>query len=149
MDGYEATRRIRAKLNGEKTAIIGLTASAFEEDRIKVLESGCDDFVRKPFTESDIFTTLKKYLNVRFCYETIKPSISQAESTECLKLTKNLLLELPKEMRLELRNAVDFVDYEETISIIEKLPAQYKSISNALRDLIETYQFEELQKILN
>ena len=42
----------------EETVIIALTASAFEEDRIKILEHGCDDFVRKPFKENDIFVMM-------------------------------------------------------------------------------------------
>ena len=32
---------------GNETKILALTASAFEEDRRKVLAAGCDDFVRK------------------------------------------------------------------------------------------------------
>ena len=42
----------------EETVIIALTASAFEEDRIKVMEHGCDDLVRKPFKENDIFVMM-------------------------------------------------------------------------------------------
>jgi chemotaxis family two-component system sensor kinase Cph1 len=148
MDGYEATRLIRETLNGETTAIIALTASAFVEDRSKMLEGGCDDFVRKPFKENEIFTMLAKYLNVQFSYETLNPSISKAEGVEHLNLTKDLLLELPKGVRLELKNAMDFVDYEETINIIEKIPAQHKATAEALRHLIEKYRFEELQELL-
>jgi CheY-like chemotaxis protein len=50
-DGIEATRRIRAAeaaSSGLRTPIIGLTASAFEEDRGACLQAGMDDFLVKP-----------------------------------------------------------------------------------------------------
>ena len=49
MDGYEATQRIKAQEKGRETAVIALTASAFEEDRKRILALGCDGFVPKPF----------------------------------------------------------------------------------------------------
>ena len=60
MDGMEATRRIRELEpieddSSKHIPIIALTASVFEEDKDKVLRAGCDDFVRKPFHEEEIF----------------------------------------------------------------------------------------------
>ena len=46
MDGYEATRRIKATPKGQDTVIVALTASAFEEQRSAVMSAGCDGFVR-------------------------------------------------------------------------------------------------------
>ncbi|MVA98045.1 response regulator [Nitratireductor sp. CAU 1489] len=48
MDGWEATRRIKADPRTEAIPIIALTASAFESDRVKSLEAGCCDFDTKP-----------------------------------------------------------------------------------------------------
>ena len=49
MDGREATQKIKATPLGEKTPIIAVTASAFEENRIEIIGIGADGFVRKPF----------------------------------------------------------------------------------------------------
>ena len=68
MDGYEATRRIKATTKGQATVIVALTASAFEEDRETILSAGCDDVVRKPFRKEEIFDMLAKHLGVRFVY---------------------------------------------------------------------------------
>ena len=73
MDGREATRRIKATDRGQDTIIVALTASAFEEDRAEVLAVGCDDFIRKPFTELEIIEVLRRHLGVRFGYEEIEP----------------------------------------------------------------------------
>ncbi|MBV9266120.1 MAG: response regulator, partial [Acidobacteriaceae bacterium] len=55
MDGYEATRRIR-HLAGPSASvpIIALTASAFKEDRVRAEEAGMDDFIAKPFHDTEL-----------------------------------------------------------------------------------------------
>ena len=62
MDGYEATRRIKAAPGGKDTVIIALTASAFEEDREKILAAGCDDYITKPIDLSELKDKLVQYL---------------------------------------------------------------------------------------
>ncbi len=48
MDGWEATRQIKADDDIAQIPIIALTAHALESDRTKALETGCDDFETKP-----------------------------------------------------------------------------------------------------
>ena len=71
MDGYEATKIIKAYSQGNKTIIIALTATAFEEERGKILAVGCNDLVRKPFKESEIFDKMAEQLDITYLYETV------------------------------------------------------------------------------
>src|SRR5260370_42213650 len=68
VDGYEATRRIQAEPEGKSTPIIAVTASGFEDQHAVALEAGCDGYLRKPFSEEDLFEMLQKHLGVRFRY---------------------------------------------------------------------------------
>jgi signal transduction histidine kinase/ActR/RegA family two-component response regulator len=62
MDGYEATRRIRASEDGRpaegRVAIIAVTANARPEDRARCLDAGMDRFVSKPFAAEQLLREL-------------------------------------------------------------------------------------------
>ena len=64
MDGYEATRRIRASdiSNSKTVPIIAMTANVFREDVEKCLEAGMNGHIGKPINIDEVMKELRKYL---------------------------------------------------------------------------------------
>ena len=61
LDGFAATRRIRAAEDGRRVPIIAMTASAFEGEREKCLAAGMDDFLTKPVDSSRLASVLRAH----------------------------------------------------------------------------------------
>ena len=62
MDGYQATREIRAAARFQELPIIALTAKAMPGDREKTIEAGCNDFVPKPVESERLLGTIRAWL---------------------------------------------------------------------------------------
>ena len=62
MDGYEATRRIKADPQLRAIPIIAVTSYALSGDEEKARAAGCDDFVPKPYSPRQLLAKIRKYL---------------------------------------------------------------------------------------
>jgi two-component system, cell cycle response regulator DivK len=62
MDGYEATRRIKADPALRAIPIIAVTSYALSGDEEKARAAGCDDFVPKPFSPRQLLAKIRKWL---------------------------------------------------------------------------------------
>ena len=62
IDGWEATRRIKANAALRQIPIIALTAHAMTGDEAKAREAGCDDYLSKPIDEDLLFEKLRHFL---------------------------------------------------------------------------------------
>ena len=60
MDGLEATMEIRK--TDSKVPIIALTANAFDSDKQKALEAGCNNYMAKPIVAAELLQLMIKYL---------------------------------------------------------------------------------------
>jgi CheY-like chemotaxis protein len=62
MDGWEATRRLKADSNLAKIPVIVLSAHAMRGDEERARASGCDDFLTKPIDETLLYEKLARHL---------------------------------------------------------------------------------------
>ena len=62
LDGWEATRQIKANPATRGTPVIALTAHAMRGDEERALAAGCDDYLTKPIDEDLLFVKLHKLL---------------------------------------------------------------------------------------
>ena len=162
IDGYEATKMIRKlekqrdncfrtmqsirklEQENEKTTIIAITATAFEEDRAIAMSKGCDGFLRKPFQEEDIFKLLTRHLGVRFVYEE-KPKKETIEINTLKSKVKNTLSD---KLRKELAQATSNYDIVEMNRIIDIIQEHDKSIGDSLKKLANNFAYDDILRLL-
>lgn len=62
IDGYEVTRRLKARVDFKDTPIIAFTAHAMRGDQEKALQAGCNGYISKPINVRDFPDQIKIYL---------------------------------------------------------------------------------------
>ncbi len=71
MDGYEVCRRIRATPSTEFLPVVMITASGSEQ-RLAALEAGADDFITKPFDQSELVARVASLARIKRYHDTIR-----------------------------------------------------------------------------
>jgi adenylate cyclase len=71
MDGYEVCRRIREDPKTAFLPVIMITASG-EEQKIRAIEAGADDFVNKPFNQAELLARVRSLVRVKQYHDTIE-----------------------------------------------------------------------------
>ncbi|MEA5496232.1 response regulator [Limnoraphis robusta] len=159
LDGYEATRQIRyleavrrandpaqdSRLseNIENTKIIAITAGILDTEKSIALSVGCDDFLRKPFLERDIFDRIAQHLGVHYiCQESTLACVDRGVCS--LTLTSEDLAQLPVEWLAQFHQAIIEGRSQLMQSLIKQIHSQYPSLADALLYLVERYQYEQL-----
>ncbi len=152
MDGLEATRRIRAlelKAQSKHVQILALTAHAFEEEKERILASGCDDFVRKPFRAAEIFDAMARHLDVRYVYEEGAERKAKGKE-EPLRdaLTPEALAGLPDDLLAELKQATIDLDMDLIQAIIERIRDLNATVADGLAGLAGNFQYDTLLSLI-
>ncbi|PZO36311.1 MAG: hybrid sensor histidine kinase/response regulator [Pseudanabaena frigida] len=148
MDGYEATKFIKAHVKGSATAVIALTANVLEEEKAIVMSAGCDDFVRKPFKEYTIFETIKKHLGVQYIYEDLGLEDTIGDRQEPVLTSVDLAI-MSDEWRSQLCKSALEADSNRVTKLIQEIPNQESHLVKVLEKLNRQYKFDEIVELLS
>jgi PAS domain S-box-containing protein len=153
MDGYSATREIKNRCQDRQTVILALTASAFEEDRQRVLEVGCDDFIRKPLKAERLLHEIAEHLGVRYIYEDKGDSDgTSAEATDASggasenldALDRACWQDLSPDWVRQVYNAACQGSDDAIFVLIDELPPERDRLARTLTHLARNFQFETI-----
>ncbi len=133
------------------TIVIALTASAFEEERQKILSIGCDDFIRKPFTQEVLLEKLSQHLGVKYTNQVEKPNTVVAEQATQIFVSFAELLSHLSQMSPEwlqnIHDAAASCSDELILELIKQISSDNVQVSQVLRDLANNYQFEKIMEL--
>ena len=157
MNGLEATRRIRERETGvdgsdgpEKTIIIALTASVFEDAIEEIMTSGFDDFMRKPFTVAELFECMARHLNIQYIYRISRDTDTLAKTAEgAVELTANDLQGLSTEWLENMRQAVLRGRLRQMLALIEEIRQSHSRLADILTKLVKNFRIEEILVFLS
>lgn len=140
MNGYEATRYIKSQPGGDTTVIIALTASIFEDERAKILNAGCSDFVRKPIAEPVLLDKLAQHLGVSYLYADALPE-SSAPASEAANGLAGLERQ-PRDWLTQLHCAARGAEEDRIWSLLGHLTEQDADLAAALTTLVDDFRFD-------
>ena len=123
-----------------------LTAHALEEERIEILEAGCDDFIRKPYRDTEIFEALAKHLGLRFLYAEEE---APAAATEEGELEKAQLMKIPKDLIESLLEAAVLLDDQRCLKVAGMISDHNHELGKRLRRMVENLKYKEMLTVLD
>ena len=151
-----APRAINPKSKIQNPIIIALTAHAFKENQGRILISGFDDFVSKPFQEKMIWEKMSQYLGVKFIYQSStegsRKRLQQTiycEQEAASKDVSGSLKDMPAEWLMALHEAASHLKRKKVTQLIQDMPPEKSEIAAKLQTLVENYQFDEIVRLLN
>jgi light-regulated signal transduction histidine kinase (bacteriophytochrome)/CheY-like chemotaxis protein len=147
MNGYEATKQIRAMNQGKNIIMIALTASAFEEDKQAILQVGCDDIISKPFEEKMLFEKMAQYLNLRYLYAEIHQQQKQNKlktDHRLIKLSNSDLQVMAPFWIAQVHAAAIVIDDAQLYELFEQIPAEHRQLADVLKNLVYNFHIETI-----
>jgi len=132
MDGYEATRLIRANNSWKQIPVIAITANAMSGDRDKCLACGCSSYLAKPFKSAELIQEIKTQLKTDF----VQRSSLDPFSNQLIADLIPEFIELLAEMLDELQAAIEQRDIK-----------NIQHISHAIKGTAGMYGFVQISEI--
>ncbi|MDZ8050919.1 MAG: ATP-binding protein [Aulosira sp. ZfuVER01] len=130
--------------------IIALTASAFEEERQKILSIGCDDFIRKPFTKEVLLEKVSEHLGVKYISPVETANTAASQQTEIFPSEAELiwhLSQMPPQWLRNIRHAAASCSDDMILELLEQIPPEKSQLLRLFRNLANNYQFEKIMEL--
>jgi signal transduction histidine kinase/DNA-binding NarL/FixJ family response regulator len=141
MDGLEAIRQIRQLPKLKKVIILGISASAFDQNRLECFKAGCDDFVIKPIQTDELLEKFAKHLKIDWIYD-------EEEKPEPTASEKQSLVAPPTEVLQTLSNLISEGDIDaitEQATKLTNLDEKYLGFAEELQRLADEFDLDKLQ----
>jgi PAS domain S-box-containing protein len=149
MDGYEATNKIKASPDIKSTAIVAVTASAFEEDKKRILDEGADDYLSKPFKDAELFEIIGRLTGAEYVYEETGGGEKASEASDDKALMRKSIAALPLDLVGQLRDAVESADLDRLNDLAKHLITDNPTLAQRIQEMAARYEYEALIELFS
>lgn len=159
MDGFEVTRRLRSSPEFSSVVVIATSASAFDFDRQKSSDVGCDAFIPKPVRAEELLEKLCVHLKLEWIYEEVRGNKQEAENqTLDSSLTQNSTLNTEQALvippaeeiaaLLDLAMMGDLRALQDRAAKLNDLDPKYVPFAREILQLAKAFQFKQIRDFL-
>ena len=128
-----------------------MTANTLEDERTTIFDSGCDDFIAKPFQVTDLLTKIEKHLKVRYLYQELEYSEHSFNSLQtkppAVKLTPEKLEVMTSDWLNKINLAAQTADYELLQQLIEEIEPEYEEIASGLDNWLQEFRIDKIAEL--
>ncbi len=150
MDGFKATNEIRKLKDIKQPTIIALTSHAFQKEREKIMSSGLDDLITKPFDENEIFFSISKHFGIEYHYSDESQINSEIQKNRNYnEISYRELLILSTIDIEQVKQACVLCDLKKIDFLINQIKKKNEQLSKKLYNLAVSYQYDKLIDLLD
>ncbi|PIQ97694.1 MAG: hypothetical protein COV67_02810 [Nitrospinae bacterium CG11_big_fil_rev_8_21_14_0_20_56_8] len=148
MNGFEAAKQIRIQFPVNSIKIVGVSASAMEDERNFFLGEGCDFFISKPFRLETVLSCLQKLLGVEFVYEITPEAPVLAPVSDSSPPLRNLPSGL-MERACQAARLHNLTGLKSCLRDLEMEGECGKTLVERLKPLVSRYDMDGILAVLN
>jgi PAS domain S-box-containing protein len=152
LDGHETTRQLRQLPMFQKTAIIMVSASAFNQDRSLSIAVGCNDFIAKPIDPDTLFHTMRSLLNLEWEYDDSNIYDDTDISISNVKIAIGQPMIAPPNFTIErliqLARMGDIIAIQDEVILLQETDSTFSPFANQVLDYAREFQIKRIRGFL-
>jgi signal transduction histidine kinase/DNA-binding response OmpR family regulator len=152
LDGHETTKRLRQLPMFEKTAIVMVSASAFNQDRSLSIAVGCNDFIAKPIDPDTLFYTMRSLLNLDWEYENLNSDDTDISmgNAKIDAIAQPMIVppNLTVERLLQLARMGDIIAIQDEVILLQETDSTFSPFANQVLDYAREFQIKRIREFL-
>ena len=154
LDGHETTKQLRQLSMFAQTAIVMVSASAFNQDRHLSLEVGCNAFIAKPIEPDHLFYTMRSLLNLEWQYEDLnvaEVSLFSPKTNPNYQAIAQPLIPPPQAMLsklMQLARMGDIIAIQDEVTLLQETDPSFNPFATQVLEYARDFQVKRIREFL-
>ncbi|MEI6330802.1 MAG: PAS domain S-box protein [Pseudanabaena sp.] len=150
LDGHETTKQLRQLSMFAQTAIVMVSASAFNQDRALSLEVGCNAFVAKPIEPDHLFYTMRSLLNLEWQYEEVDDLSSVKANGNYQAIAQPLIAppDCTLNKLMQLARMGDIIAIQDEVTLLQETDPSFNPFATQILEYARDFQVKRIREFL-